>query len=66
MLTVREKTTGLTEQLYFGRQFSQAGGWENIISLFCYAYLFYSPVQEPDREMPFIMNSMPPLPETFH
>ena len=29
MLTVREKTTGLTEQLYFGRQFSQAGGWEN-------------------------------------
>lgn len=29
MLTVRKKITGLTEQLYFGRQFSQAGGWEN-------------------------------------
>ena len=26
----------------------------------------HRPVQEPDREMPFIMNSMPPLPETFH
>ena len=66
MLTVRKKTTGLTEQLYFETVQSSRGMGKNIISLFCYAYLFYSPVQEPDREMPFIMNSMPPLPETFH
>ena len=33
MLTVRKKT-GLTEQLYFERQFSQAGGWEKILFLY--------------------------------
>ena len=66
MLTVRKKITGLTEQLYFGRQFSQAGGWEKYYSLFSYDHFLHRSVYEPDREMPFIMNSMPPLPETFH